>query len=79
MLIGHSFGGKVVMSMAHQFGQTLPRPVQVPLCLYPGSLSSLGVGIGFYTGGSIVCKGMPEGSPFRPDQDAAIVVASSYQ
>ncbi|GBG00455.1 hypothetical protein Rsub_13201 [Raphidocelis subcapitata] len=30
MLIGHSFGGKVVMSMARQFGvSSLPRPVQV--------------------------------------------------
>jgi len=29
MLVGHSFGGKVVMSMAHQFGLRLPRPVQV--------------------------------------------------
>lgn len=29
MLIGHSFGGKVVMSMAQQFGKRLPRPVQV--------------------------------------------------
>lgn len=31
-LIGHSFGGKVVLSMADQFGQvgrTLPKPVQV--------------------------------------------------
>lgn len=28
VLIGHSFGGKVVMSMAQQFGQRLPRPVQ---------------------------------------------------
>lgn len=29
MLVGHSFGGKVVMSMAHQFASRLPRPVQV--------------------------------------------------
>lgn len=30
VLIGHSFGGKVVMSMVQQFGRsTLPRPVQV--------------------------------------------------
>lgn len=29
-LIGHSFGGKVVMSMVQQFGSSrLPRPVQV--------------------------------------------------
>jgi len=28
-LIGHSFGGKVAMSMVHQFGRALPRPVQV--------------------------------------------------
>lgn len=43
MLVGHSFGGKVVMSMAHQFGQRLPRPVQVrvglgSLCLCLGCL-----------------------------------------
>jgi len=33
LLIGHSFGGKVVMSMADQFGRRgsrLPRPVKVP-------------------------------------------------
>jgi len=33
-LIGHSFGGKVVMSMAEQFGRRgsrLPRPVKVRL------------------------------------------------
>lgn len=32
LLIGHSFGGKVVMSMADQFGRRgsrLPRPVKV--------------------------------------------------
>ncbi|EFJ44609.1 hypothetical protein VOLCADRAFT_64715, partial [Volvox carteri f. nagariensis] len=29
VLIGHSFGGKVVMSMVRQFPQRLPRPVQV--------------------------------------------------
>ena len=28
-LLGHSFGGKVAMSMVHQFGRQLPRPVQV--------------------------------------------------
>lgn len=28
-LIGHSFGGKVVMCMVQQFGARLPRPVQV--------------------------------------------------
>lgn len=28
VLIGHSFGGKVIMSMAQQFGRRLPRPVQ---------------------------------------------------
>lgn len=28
-LIGHSFGGKVAMSMVHEFGRRLPRPVQV--------------------------------------------------
>ena len=29
VLIGHSFGGKVVMGMVQQFGQKLPYPVQV--------------------------------------------------
>lgn len=29
MLVGHSFGGKVVMSMVHQFGSVLPKPVNV--------------------------------------------------
>lgn len=29
MLVGHSFGGKVILSMAQQFGAQLPRPVQV--------------------------------------------------
>lgn len=28
VLVGHSFGGKVIMSMAQQFGKALPRPVQ---------------------------------------------------
>lgn len=28
MLVGHSFGGKVIMSMVQQFGPRLPRPVQ---------------------------------------------------
>ena len=37
VLIGHSLGGKVVMSMAEQFGKRLPRPVQVCL-IYLGSL-----------------------------------------
>lgn len=49
MLVGHSFGGKVVMSMAHQFGLRLPRPVQVRpvsrllpwlVCLVDGASSS---------------------------------------
>ena len=44
MLIGHSFGGKVVMSMAHQFGEStrrLPRPVQVwVLDALPGEVRS---------------------------------------
>ena len=37
VLIGHSFGGKVVMSMGEQFGASgkrLPRPVQVITYLY---------------------------------------------
>lgn len=44
MLIGHSFGGKVVMSMAHQFGvhaKRLPRPVHVwVLDALPGEVRS---------------------------------------
>jgi len=44
VLIGHSFGGKVVMSMAHQFGATarrLPRPVKVwVLDSLPGEVRS---------------------------------------
>ncbi len=40
LLIGHSFGGKVVMSMAEQFGRRgsrLPRPVKVDLHDLPGT------------------------------------------
>lgn len=44
ILIGHSFGGKVVMSMAHQFGASirrLPRPVRVwALDSLPGEIRS---------------------------------------
>jgi pimeloyl-ACP methyl ester carboxylesterase len=44
MLVGHSFGGKVVMSMAHQFGaaaRRLPRPVRVwVLDALPGEVRS---------------------------------------
>lgn len=44
MLVGHSFGGKVVMSMAHQFGsgtKRLPRPVRVwVLDALPGEVRS---------------------------------------
>lgn len=43
-LVGHSFGGKVVMSMADQFGRKaprLPRPVQVtPFINYVDSMLS---------------------------------------
>lgn len=46
VLIGHSLGGKVVMSMAEQFGlrsTTLPRPVQVwVLDTLPGTVRSGG-------------------------------------
>lgn len=39
LLVGHSFGGKVVMSMAEQFGTRLPRPVSVwVLDTVPGAL-----------------------------------------
>eukprot|EP00884_Botryococcus_braunii_P001049 jgi/Botrbrau1/10945/Bobra.0383s0002.1 len=48
VLIGHSFGGKVVMSMAHQFGSgttRLPRPVQVwVLDALPGEVRAGGEG-----------------------------------
>jgi pimeloyl-ACP methyl ester carboxylesterase len=44
VLIGHSFGGKVAMSMAHQFGtgiKRLPRPVKVwALDSLPGEVRS---------------------------------------
>lgn len=43
-LIGHSFGGKVVMSMVQQFGAVLPRPVQVwVLDALPGDVRSGGL------------------------------------
>lgn len=41
MLIGHSFGGKVVMSMVQRFGgggAGLPRPVQVCVSVWAGGL-----------------------------------------
>ena len=45
VLIGHSFGGKVVMSMADQFGRIgprLPRPVQVsPKALPPALVPNI--------------------------------------
>lgn len=48
VLIGHSFGGKVVMSMAHQFGSgvtRLPRPVKVwVLDALPGEIRSAEMG-----------------------------------
>ncbi len=38
VLIGHSFGGKVVMSMADQFGRIGPRlPRAVQVCFFPFS------------------------------------------
>lgn len=43
VLIGHSFGGKVVMGMVQQFGQKLPYPVQVwVLDTLPGEARSGG-------------------------------------
>lgn len=40
-LIGHSFGGKVVMAMVQEFGRRLPRPVQVwVLDSLPGEVRS---------------------------------------
>ena len=48
VLIGHSFGGKVVMSMAHQFGsgtKRLPKPVKVwVLDALPGEVRSAEMG-----------------------------------
>ncbi|WIA10480.1 hypothetical protein OEZ86_000612 [Tetradesmus obliquus] len=45
MLVGHSFGGKVVMSMAQQFGAQLPRPVQAwVLDTLPGEVRAGGPG-----------------------------------
>eukprot|EP00882_Tetradesmus_deserticola_P008990 GHRQ01009484.1.p1 GENE.GHRQ01009484.1~~GHRQ01009484.1.p1 ORF type:complete len:266 (+),score=80.07 GHRQ01009484.1:204-1001(+) len=45
MLVGHSFGGKVVMSMAQQFGAQLPRPVQTwVLDTLPGEVRAGGPG-----------------------------------
>jgi pimeloyl-ACP methyl ester carboxylesterase len=45
MLVGHSFGGKVVMSMAQQFGASLPRPVQAwVLDTLPGEVRAGGPG-----------------------------------
>ena len=48
VLIGHSFGGKVVMSMAHQFGsgtKRLPKPVRVwVLDALPGEVRSAEMG-----------------------------------
>ncbi len=62
MLIGHSFGGKVVMSMAQQFaaanaaangggGTALPRPVQVWVLDAPPGEARAGGGGGPGTGG----------------------------
>ncbi|KAG2489158.1 hypothetical protein HYH03_012384 [Edaphochlamys debaryana] len=45
VLIGHSFGGKVVMSMVQQFSAKLPRPVQVwVLDTLPGPLAGRAAG-----------------------------------
>lgn len=45
MLVGHSFGGKVIMSMAQQFGTQLPRPVQAwVLDTLPGDVRAGGPG-----------------------------------
>lgn len=42
MLVGHSFGGKVALSMVDQFGSTLPRPVQVwVLDALPGEVRAM--------------------------------------
>jgi pimeloyl-ACP methyl ester carboxylesterase len=41
MLVGHSFGGKVVLSMVEQFGSNLPKPVTAwVLDTVPGEVSA---------------------------------------
>jgi pimeloyl-ACP methyl ester carboxylesterase len=53
MLIGHSFGGKVVMSMARQFGvSSLPRPVQVGAAAFVEKAGWKGPGDGRGRGGA---------------------------
>ncbi|GAX86583.1 hypothetical protein CEUSTIGMA_g13991.t1 [Chlamydomonas eustigma] len=43
-LVGHSFGGKVVMGMVQQFANTLPRPLQVwVLDSLPGDVRAAGM------------------------------------
>ena len=49
VLIGHSFGGKVVMSMGEQFGASgkrLPRPVQVQHTVYHSPCTYLSAQLG---------------------------------
>lgn len=56
VLVGHSFGGKVVLSMAEQFGRvgrTLPKPVQVwVLDSLPGEVRAASPAAGSGSGGS---------------------------
>ena len=41
MLVGHSFGGKVILSMVEQFGANLPRPVTAwVLDTVPGNVNA---------------------------------------
>lgn len=50
MLVGHSFGGKVVLSMVEQFGANLPKPVTAwVLDTVPGTVNA-----GVLAGGRVV-------------------------
>ncbi|KAI8465191.1 MAG: Alpha/Beta hydrolase protein [Monoraphidium minutum] len=67
MLIGHSFGGKVVMSMARQFGagaRALPRPVQVWVLDAPPGPARAGGG-----------GGAPGGAAAGGDHPARLIAA----
>ncbi|KAG2426723.1 hypothetical protein HYH02_014763 [Chlamydomonas schloesseri] len=68
VLIGHSFGGKVVMSMVHQFPAKLPRPVQVwVLDSLPGQVRAGGGPDGADHPGELISllRGLPMPTPSR--------------
>ena len=77
MLVGHSFGGKVVLSMVEQFGANLPKPVTAwVLDTVPGEVQA-----GVLTDGRIVdhprdliraLQGMPTPVPSRQHAVAAL-------